>query len=323
MLVENNLMLGNSPNVLRSAFGVKGAQNITFRSNTVSGDLPSLAYAMRLNTEGENLPNENIHFYNNIWSDPTGTMGAENLSRPNDFSDTPAGETGAFALDNNLYWNGAAAIPQDPAELVNYTDDANALTGDPLLGSQVGLVLPRWLPGSSQFADGSAHIHQAFERLVALYGTPAAGSLVEDAANPMEAPQDDILRNPRDQYVPDIGAVERSPGFNLNIEPTFQAIWPGQRAVYTITLQASPSFSGTVNLHWQPPLPPYLTIVLVSGHPRARGFCPAHTDRRAQWHQFHPASCTRSRSSVNALATGSKTRLRRACWSEVAAPTSR
>ena len=61
-----------------------------------------------------------------------------------------------------LYWNGAAAIPQDPAELINITADAHAQISDPLLGSQVGLVLPRWLPASSLFADGSTHISQAF-----------------------------------------------------------------------------------------------------------------------------------------------------------------
>lgn len=201
VLVENNLLLGNSPAVMRAPFGVKGGQNVTFRHNTVAGDLPSLAFAMRLNTEGSNPPNENIRFYNNVWSDPTGTMGA------NDFSDTPPGETVSFTLHNNLYWNGGAAIPADPGELVNYTDDTQRIVANPQLGSQAGIAPPRWT--GTTFADGSATIRAVFERLALLYGAPAAGSPVIDAADAAQAPPEDILGRPRTN--PDVGAVEFRP----------------------------------------------------------------------------------------------------------------
>lgn len=209
VLVENNLLLGNTANVLRAAFGVKGSKDVTFRHNTVVGDLPTLAYAMRINREGSNLPSENIRFYNNIWSDPTGTMGAENPSRPNDFSDTPPGDTASWTLDHNLYWNGPAPLPNDSAELINYTDDANRLVADPRLPSQTGVIVPRWNADSNQFADGSTTIRQAFVRLVTQYGRPANNSPVLDAALASQSPAEDILGNPRPANGgSDLGAVE-------------------------------------------------------------------------------------------------------------------
>ena len=222
VLVENNLMLGNSVNVMRAPFGVKGGKDITFRSNTIVGDLPSYAYTMRLNTEGSNPPNENIRFYNNIWADPAGTMGAENPTRPNDFSDTPPGETASFILNNNLYWNGETAVPSDSSELINYTDDSNRIVADPLLNAQSGLILPRWVPAVNQFDDGSTTIQAAFGRLVTLYGTPTSSSPVIDAANAAQSPADDILGNSR--TTADIGAVEFVPHLILSGSPNDQTI---------------------------------------------------------------------------------------------------
>lgn len=208
VLVENNLFLGNTGNVMRAAFGVKGAREVTFRHNTVSGDLPSLAYAMRLSREGANQPNANVVFANDVWSDPTGTMGAESSGRANDFSDTPPADTTSFLLWSNVYWNGGEPLPSSPGELVNPGDDGAATVGDPRLPSLAGVVPPRWIPERGRFADGSARIRRVFRRLVKQYGRPGAGSVVVVAADPAHAPAKDILRRKRDAS-PDAGAYER------------------------------------------------------------------------------------------------------------------
>lgn len=165
VFVKSNLMLGDSANTMRAAFGVKGGRSIDFHYNTVVGDLPALAFAFRFNTEGDNPANDFLHLFGNIWSDPTGTMGSEG-GGGNDFSDTPPGETTAnWTLSRNLYWNGGAAIPTDGAELINYTADALGLVVNPVLPSLAGIVLPRWDAGTGLFAEGSPSIRQAFLRL--------------------------------------------------------------------------------------------------------------------------------------------------------------
>jgi hypothetical protein len=169
---------------------------------------------MSLYAYGSNQPIENIQFYNNIWADPAGSMDYP-------FANSPAGQTASFALDNNLYWNNGAAIPYSGSDLVNYTDDANRITDNPLLGSQSGLDVPHW--DGSTFADGSSTIREAFERLVNLYGTPATGSPVINAADPVNAPTEDILGNPRSN--PDIGAVEFVPALNLQAQPDDETLY--------------------------------------------------------------------------------------------------
>lgn len=225
VLIENNLMLGNAGNVQRAAFGVKGGRDIVFRHNTVSGDLPALAFAMRLNTEGSNPANDEIFFWNNVWSDPTGSMGA-GASGPDDFSDTPPGETLDFEIRSNLYWNGGEAVPEDPGELVNYTDDPAAILGDPVLAGQAGLVLPRWDQDSGLFADGSSSIRGAFLRLVGLYGFTAPGSAAQDLADPSLAASEDILGNPRPEQ-PDLGAWEHEIVFGDGFESGDLSRWSG------------------------------------------------------------------------------------------------
>lgn len=208
VLIENNLFLGNSSDTIRAAFAAHGVRDVTFRHNTVVGDLPSKAFAMLIKTQDNNPNNSNITFYNNIWSDPTGTMGAQSPTDSNDFSDSPPAETDSFTLQNNLYWNGGTAVPSDPAELINYTDDSQAIIADPLLASQIGLIIPRWDENTGQFADGSASIQAAFINLVQTYGTLQTGSPAIDTANAAQSPAEDILQNPRPATLTDIGAYE-------------------------------------------------------------------------------------------------------------------
>jgi hypothetical protein len=242
--VENNLMLGNAPNDMRTAFGVKGGRAVFFRSNTLAGDLPSCAYAMRLNQEGSNPQNDTIRFNNNIWSDPTGTMGT-GCGGGNDFSDGAPSESVNVSLDRNLYWNGGAAIP--PGDVLSpLVHDARRLLANPsLLTNQSGIVLPRW--AGNAFPSGSTTIRQEFERLVALYGQLPAGSQAIGQADPALAPQDDILGRPRDS-APDLGAFEFGT-FSLALTPTSGAPTGGER----LTLTGGPFVAGnTVTVGGQP-----------------------------------------------------------------------
>ena len=128
---------------MRASFGVKGGRDVTFRANTVAGNLPSCAYAMRLNREGSNPQNQEVRFWGNVWSDPAGTMGA-GCGGGNDFSDGAVTESTGVQLDRNLYWNGAQAIP--PGDVLSpLVDDVRRIVADPgLNANQAGIVLPRW-----------------------------------------------------------------------------------------------------------------------------------------------------------------------------------
>lgn len=196
VLIENNLMIGNSRKPMRAPFGVKGARDVIFRHNTVVGDLPANAFAMRLNREGQNPVNERVWFFANVWADPTGTM--------EDFSDGDRAETRDARLDNNLYWNGGRPLPAD-GDVLNPGDDVRGVTGDPKLPPQDGLVLPRWT--GTRFRSGNRTIREEFERLVMLYGAPGPSSAVTGRADPARAPRDDILGRPRDA-APDLGCFE-------------------------------------------------------------------------------------------------------------------
>ena len=69
-------------------------------------------------------------------------------------------------------------------------------------------MIPYW--DGSTFVDGSGDIRAAFERLVTSYGVPAADSPAVDAADPAQAPLDDILGT-RLGLSPDVGAYETNP----------------------------------------------------------------------------------------------------------------
>ena len=208
VLVENNLMIGNSANTMRAAFGVKSGRNVTFRNNTVTGNLPSLAYALRVNRENPTIVNEDIFFYNNIWSDPTSTM--------EDFSDGETAESSNIILDNNLYYNGGSALPA--GDVLSPSDDANAVIGNPVLGNQAGLVLPRWNPVAEEFLSQNTTIRQEFLRLVSNYGTPGGGSAAFNASDPAHTPNDDILGNGRDANS-DLGALDADGGVLILLSP--------------------------------------------------------------------------------------------------------
>lgn len=199
-LVENNLMLGNSANTMRAAFGVKGSRDIVFRANTVVGNLPSLAFAMRLNREGSNPVVSAISFHNNLWSDPTGTM--------EDFSDTPPADSQSITLRHNGYWNGGNALPTDAGEAVTISDDTEPFIGDPALPAQTSVNTPVWNPTLAQFDGGFSTIRETFIALVEAYGQPATNGIGIDQADPANMPADDILGRARDA-TPDLGAFER------------------------------------------------------------------------------------------------------------------
>lgn len=199
VLVENNLFLGNSVASIRAPFGVKGCRDVVFRANTVSGNLPGTAFAMRLNTEGSNPANQNIVFRNNMWTDPTGTM--------NRFSTTPVGETTGFILSRNLYWNNGAALPNHPSELVNIGNDTQSVTGNPALADPAAVATPYWIAASSTFNGGHARIAEVFSALAITYGEPAAPGAGIGQADATHLPADDLLGRPRGAN-PDLGAVQ-------------------------------------------------------------------------------------------------------------------
>jgi len=207
VVIENNLMIGNSGDLMRAPLTVQGSRDVVFRNNTVTGDLPSRSFAGRLIAAPANPRNEKLVFVHNIWSDPTATMGTEAFNGV-DLFDAPADQTASAVLDNNLYFNGGDPIPVDGGQFLTFTDDAHALVGDPGLADPAALIAPVW--DGDGFADGSQTIAEAFERLVADWAVPVPGSPLIDAADPASSPADDILGRLRGS-APDVGAWETNP----------------------------------------------------------------------------------------------------------------
>jgi hypothetical protein len=215
--VENNLFLGNSANPIRAPFGVKGSRDIVFRANTVVGDMPGNAFAMRLNREGSNPVVQNIAFYNNLWSDPTGSM--------LDFSDVLPADVSGISLRRNGYYNGGSAIPQDPGDAVNSAQDSEARIGDPGLPAQAGLQTPHWLPAQAQFNGGFARISEVFQHFASTYAATAATGIGIDQADPAQMPADDLLGRARGA-APDLGAFERVEVVPVLFANGFEALPP-------------------------------------------------------------------------------------------------
>ena len=202
--IQNNLLIGNSGNQSGPVFGVRGARDVFFLNNTIVGDFPSPSFAMRVTITDQNLKNENIYFVNNIWSDPTGTMGADLYGNANEFSDGDITETENLVLFNNLYWNGGSNIPR--GDLVSPSIDERLVIGNPLIDNDHDeIVLPVWL--GDKFLSGGNSIHYEFIRLVNDYAKIKNNSPAVGNGNPFFAPEEDILGNPRVNK-PDIGAFQ-------------------------------------------------------------------------------------------------------------------
>lgn len=194
--IYNNLMLGNSAISMRSPLGVKGSHNIKFYNNTVSGNLPSNAYAIRANKERGNLIPDNIILKNNIWSDDTGTMGMGEYESSTDFSDTLFYDLETYTMNNNLIYNGGEDLPSSLLDKITPSSDDNLTTSNPGLAKNESVITPVWSLQQQKFSDGSTSIREVFKRLVLDYGVPTNNKVVTSDLN-QGFPKTDILNTER------------------------------------------------------------------------------------------------------------------------------
>ena len=244
VLVENNLMIGNSRERMRAAFGVKGGANITFRNNTVVGDLPALAYAFRLNQEGANPPNAEHPVPQQHLVRPHGHHGRRTAAAAT--TSPTASRRDREPASWTATSTGTAAQPIPPGDQVNpLVDDVRRLVADPLLNTnQAGIVLPRWT--GTAFPSGSATIRHEFVRLVGLYGAIPGGSPAWTRPTPLCAPP--TTSSAGRAARPDLGAYEVTP---VSLAVTDVAVAEGDSgasaAAVTVTLLAASANLVTVS----------------------------------------------------------------------------
>ncbi len=197
--LESNLFLGNSRAPMAAPLGLFGTQHVAVRANTIAGNLPAIAFVAEMDRRGAGPGNEDVGLYNNIFSDPNGTMGGLSAG-------DPANNVLVIA-QNNLYWNGGRPVP-DGSGIISVNADPAAFVDDPLLPGQASLVAPRWDAEQRTFAGGHTTFRAAFEALAA-YAHTATGSAAIDHADSEHMPLIDLLGRPRG--APDIGALEHRP----------------------------------------------------------------------------------------------------------------
>ncbi len=213
-IIENNLLIGNSSHSIVAAIQLKGAKNITVRANTITGNLPGGTYGFRIGTEGDNPPVDSFFIYNNIWTDPTGTMTPRFI---NTYGDV---DVSSIALNNNLFWNADNALP-DQGSVLPAQDDNRIVANPELEENQNSITLPVWDEEHEQFLSGNKTIREEFERLVYTYGAIAETSPARNEADATAMPSDDILGGKRDS-LPDVGCFEYGATVNNTFNPNNQ-----------------------------------------------------------------------------------------------------
>jgi hypothetical protein len=207
--IENNLFVCNSPMRYWGAVLFKGGlKHIVVRANTFVGH-PNVQWSggfagscLRI---GDNPPQEDLDFANNIFDDPTGNMPRFSMTRGDVFA---AGHLPV--MRNNLYWNAGKPIPAEKTDVVIPSRDAKAIFADPLLPAQgQQMILPRIDPATGDFLSGRIDAVGEFDRLATAYAWLGATSPAIAAADPSDMPLTDILGNQRGPH-PDLGCLQHS-----------------------------------------------------------------------------------------------------------------